>query len=65
MDSIGVVIVTYNRLEKLKLALKAYKDQVYEPKYVLVIDNNSTDGTGAFLEFWEKEDNRHKVYRLS
>ena len=42
---IGVVLVTYNRLEKLKIALKSYEEQTVLPKYILVVNNNSNDGT--------------------
>ena len=42
---VGVVIVTFNRLEKLKLALESFKSQTYLPSYVLVVNNASTDGT--------------------
>lgn len=53
---IGVVIVTYNRLDKLKIALKSYENQTEKPKYILVVNNNSTDGTKEYLENeWEKE----------
>jgi rhamnopyranosyl-N-acetylglucosaminyl-diphospho-decaprenol beta-1,3/1,4-galactofuranosyltransferase len=50
----GVVLVTYNRLEKLKLALDCYDKQTYSPKYLLVVNNNSNDGTRKYLEKWKK-----------
>lgn len=66
MCSIGVVIVTYNRLEKLKVALQSYEEQIYKPEFILVVDNHSTDGTKEFLEKWNKEFNgiTHKVLSL-
>ena len=42
---IGVVLVTYNRLDKLKIALESYNKQSIKPQYVLVVNNNSTDNT--------------------
>ncbi len=52
---IGVVIVTYNRLEKLKIALSSYEKQTLKPEYILVVNNNSTDGTKEYLENeWQK-----------
>jgi len=54
MCSIGVVIVTYNRLEKLKVALQSYEAQICRPQYILVVDNHSTDGTEDYLESWEQ-----------
>lgn len=55
--NIGVVIVTFNRLEKLKKTLTCFKEQDLSPKYVLVVNNNSSDGTKEFLETWKKDDN--------
>ena len=54
---IGVVIVTYNRLEKLKIALKSYEKQSIKPQYILVVNNNSTDGTIEYLREWKNESN--------
>ena len=51
---IGVVLVTYNRIEELKKALKNYDNQTYLPNYILVVNNNSTDGTREFLEEWKR-----------
>ncbi len=53
--NIGVVVVTFNRLEKLKLALKSYEEQRLLPKYILVVNNNSNDGTKEYLEEWKKD----------
>ena len=51
---IGVAIVTYNRLEKLKIALKKYENQTILPKYIIAVNNNSNDGTKEFLNEWVK-----------
>lgn len=48
----GVVVVTYNRLEKLKRCLSSYEQQSHPPKVVLVVDNHSTDGTAEYLDEW-------------
>ena len=40
---IGVVIVTYNRLEKLKKCLSAYERQAFLPVFLHIVDNCSTD----------------------
>ena len=50
----GVVIVTYNRLDKLKIALNCYEKQKYLPIYMIVIDNASSDGTKEYLDNWGK-----------
>ena len=55
---IGAVIVTFNRLEKLKTTLKCYSDQTAVPACVIVVDNCSTDGTAEFLEDWVKKQDK-------
>jgi len=57
---IGVVLVTYNRLEKIKVALQKYEEQEYKPEYILVVDNCSTDGTNEFLNIWEKNTSSYR-----
>lgn len=53
---IGVIIVTYNRLEKLKTTLRLFAEQSMLPSYVLVVNNASTDATGDFLHGWRQQD---------
>ena len=66
MYKIGVLIVTYNRLEKLKKALASYSEQTFKPALVMVVDNNSSKPTSDFLKVWEMQNEgfRKKVYRL-
>ncbi len=54
-SDICAVIVTYNRLDKLKKALASYSVQKLLPKYMVVVNNASTDETGAFLDLWAKK----------
>ena len=51
----GVVLVTYNRLDKLKIALECYEKQSYLPKNIIVVNNASTDGTKEYLDEWKKK----------
>lgn len=51
---ICAVVVTYNRLEKLKKTLDAYLKQTVLPDAIVILDNNSNDGTQAYLREWEK-----------
>ena len=44
------IIVTYNRLELLKQSIDAVLAQTVKPESLIVIDNNSTDGTKEFLD---------------
>jgi len=43
------VMVTYNRLELTKQAVESYLDTVVGPYSLLIVDNNSTDGTREWL----------------
>lgn len=45
----GIVIVTYNRLALLKECLDCVFSQTLPFSKVIVVDNHSTDGTGAYL----------------
>lgn len=47
--NICVVIVTYNRLNKLQKALQSYESQTCPPHCIIVVNNNSTDGTHDYL----------------
>lgn len=47
---LGVVIVTYNRLALLKECVLACFNQIVPFKTIIIIDNNSTDGTKEYLE---------------
>ena len=45
-------------LEKLKIALKSYEKQSFKPQYILVVNNNSTDGTLEYLKEWKSKNNK-------
>lgn len=45
-----IVVITYNRLEYTKRTLKYLKDTLAVPAYILVVDNNSSDGTKTYLK---------------
>lgn len=49
----AVILVTYNRLECLKIALAKYDQQTMPPKYIVVVDNASNDGTAEYLAKWQ------------
>ena len=52
---IDIVMVTYQRLHLLKIAIKAIKVRTKYPHRLIVIDNNSTDGTKEWLLKREKD----------
>lgn len=62
MISIGVVIVTFNRLEKLKIALSAFDCQTKSPGYIIVVDNASTDETPKYLKKWGQKSANYKKF---
>lgn len=49
-DFVSVTIVTYNSGRFIKRCLESVLDQKYSRKEIIVIDNDSTDGTGDILE---------------
>lgn len=46
------IVVTFNRLEKLKNAISSYQSQTTSLDALIIVDNNSSDGTKEFLEKW-------------
>jgi rhamnopyranosyl-N-acetylglucosaminyl-diphospho-decaprenol beta-1,3/1,4-galactofuranosyltransferase len=47
--SVCAVIVTYNRMDVLKKALDHIFAQTIQPATVIIVDNNSSDGTRSYL----------------
>lgn len=45
----GCVVVTYNRLELLKLNISALEKQTYKLSKIYIVNNCSTDGTDRYL----------------
>lgn len=58
MMTYAVVIVTYNRLNLCKECIYATQSQSVAPKYIVVVNNASTDGTTGYLEELSKADSR-------
>ncbi len=54
--TIGCVIVTHNRLDTLKVAVQTIREQSRGPDFTVVVDNNSSDGTRAWLHALSMED---------
>jgi len=46
---VSVIIVTRDRKDDMRVTLDAYKKQTYENKEIIVIDNESTDGTREMM----------------
>lgn len=52
MVNLDIVIVTFNRLEKLKRSLQCYCAQTVRFRNLIIVNNSSTDGTDVFLTQW-------------
>lgn len=46
---VSVIVLSFNRLENVKDLMKALSDQDYDNYEIIVVDNNSHDGTPEFL----------------
>lgn len=49
MNKYVEVVVTYNRKKLLKENISALLNQTFESHDVLIVDNNSNDGTGDMV----------------
>lgn len=49
MKKIGVLIVTYNRLNLLQEEISSIRNQTYKDFQIIVVNNSSTDGTADWL----------------
>lgn len=58
---LDVVIVTYNRLEKLKKCLSLYESQTSLIRTLIVVNNNSSDDTYGYLNEWAEDDHPFNV----
>lgn len=59
-NKLGIVIVTYNRINKLKKALNCYNIQTEKFDSLIVVNNNSNDGTYEYLNQWSKLNEKYK-----
>lgn len=59
--NIIAIVVTYNRLELLKENLYSLKEQTYSLSKIVIVNNNSTDGTEAYLKKLNQEKDSHFV----
>ena len=59
---ISVYIPTYNRLELLKRAVQSVQNQTYKNFEIIIVDDNSSDGTQDFLVGLDKVDSRIRYF---
>ncbi|MBA7847939.1 glycosyltransferase [Klebsiella sp. RHBSTW-00465] len=55
MKNVAAVLVTYNRVELLKVAIDSLLNQTINIKYIIIINNNSSDGTEKYLNSIQNE----------
>jgi GT2 family glycosyltransferase len=67
MSNIVAILVTYNRLEKLRITLEHLMNQTVKPSRIIVVNNCSNDGTEVFLDEWKNIDDsiNKNVYHMS
>lgn len=56
---VAAVVVTFNRLEKLKKGIAAIRASNVPPQTILLVDNDSTDGTGDYLRSIADDEDIH------
>ena len=56
-----ITLITYNRLAYTKRTLRALWDTIELPHYLVIVDNNSTDGTREYLSNLEGRNKADKV----
>lgn len=62
---ISIVIITYNRKKDLKKAISSIINQKFDNYEIIIIDNNSNDGTKKIVNnFKKKTDKRIKYFKL-
>ena len=66
IKKVAIVLVTFNRLDKLKISMKCYEKQTYKFSRMIIVNNNSSDGTKEFLDYWKNisEDYNKDVIHL-
>lgn len=62
---VSVVLVTYNRAERLRLSIQDILDQTYQDLELLICDDNSNDDTEQLCKQFAAVDKRIKYFRHS
>ena len=61
-EKVSVVVVTYNNLELTTECLKSLTEKSdYDATQIIVVDNNSTDGSKEFLAAWVEQGADRKI----
>lgn len=62
---ICAVVVTYNRVDKLKKALACYANQTKKVDKLVLVDNGSNSETKKYINEWIKIDDGYKKFLVS
>lgn len=62
--NIDVVLVTFNRLEKLKHCLECYDNQTVPFRNLVIVNNCSTDGTKEFLTDYKGHEHKFNLHLI-
>lgn len=57
---VAAVVVTFNRLNLLKENIKALNEQSFMLSHIIIVNNNSSDGTKEYLDKY-KDDNKYII----
>lgn len=61
---ISIIVPVYNGEKCIEQCIKSILNQNYIDFELLIVDDGSTDGTGAICDKYEKYDNRIKVFHI-
>lgn len=64
MLSLSVIIICYNRKNELKECIQSVLKQTLKPYEIIIVDNNSVDGTDKLLKNGEISDSSIKYFKL-
>lgn len=59
---VSVYIPTYNRIELLKRAVSSVLKQTYQNFEIIIVDDNSSDGTREYLKKLSQENDKIKIH---
>ena len=61
---ISIIIPVYNKREYLEKCLQSIFSQQFHSFEVVIVDDGSTDGSGAICDRWAEKEKRLKVYHI-
>lgn len=64
LPTVCAVVLTFNRVERLKDCITGISNQSRQPDMTLIVDNDSSDGTGEYLAGQASENTRLQVLSM-